>query len=131
MVIADRHGLPVAAHVDSASPHEVTLIEATLDKMALPYDPGVLIGDKAYDSDKHDAMLYETRGIILVAPNREKRSKTQDGRALRRYKRRWQVERVNAWLQNFRRVVVRYEFHAANFLAFVQLACIMILLRQS
>ena len=45
MVIADRHGLPVAAHVDSASPHEVTLIEATLDKMALPYDPGVLIGD--------------------------------------------------------------------------------------
>ncbi len=107
----------------------MTLIEAMLDKMALPYDPGVLIGDKAYDSDNHDAMLYETRGIILVAPNREKRRKTQDGRALRRYKRRWQVERVNAWLQNFRRVVVRYEFHAANLLAFVQLACIMILLR--
>lgn len=59
----------------------MTLIEATLDKMALPYDPGVLIGDKAYDSDNHDAMLYETRGIIFVAPNREKRSKTQDCRA--------------------------------------------------
>ncbi len=129
MVIADRHGLPVAAHVDSAKHHEVTLIEATLDKMALPYDPGVLIGERAYDSDNHDAMLYETRGIIFVAPNREKRRKTQDGRALRRYKRRWQVERVNAWLRNFRRLVTRYEYHAANFLAFVQLGCIAILLR--
>jgi len=72
-----------------------------------------------------------SRRIILDAPNRQKRSKTQDGRARRHYKRRWQAERVNAWLQNFRRVVVRYVVHAANFVAFVQLACIMILLRQS
>lgn len=107
----------------------MTLIEATLDKMALPYDPSVLIGDKAYDSDGHDAELLESRGIALVAPNRCNREPTQDGRPLRRYKRRWLVERVNAWLQNFRRLVVRYESHAANFLGFVQLGCIMILLR--
>lgn len=48
----------------------MTLIEATLDKMALPYDPSVLIGDKAYDSDGHDAELLESRGIALVAANR-------------------------------------------------------------
>ncbi|MDR3358629.1 MAG: transposase, partial [Desulfovibrio sp.] len=59
----------------------------------------------------------------------KKRSKTQDGRPLRRYRRRWRVERLFAWLQNFRRIVVRYEFHAGNFLAMVQLACIIILLR--
>ncbi|MDR3359020.1 MAG: transposase, partial [Desulfovibrio sp.] len=61
--------------------------------------------------------------------NRKKRSKTQDGRPLRRYRRRWRVERLFAWLQNFRRIVVRHEFHTENFLAMVQLACIIILLR--
>jgi hypothetical protein len=30
MAVADRTGLPVAIHVASASPHEVTLVEATL-----------------------------------------------------------------------------------------------------
>ena len=55
--------------------------------------------------------------------------KTQDGRPLRRYCRRWKIKRLFAWLQNFRRLVVRYEFHVENFLAMAQLGCIMILLR--
>ena len=56
--------------------------------------------------------------------------RTQDGRPLRRYKRRWTIERFWAWLHNFRRLVVRYEFHPDNFLGFLQLACILILLRR-
>jgi transposase len=39
------------------------------------------------------------------------------------------VERLFAWLQNFRRLVVRYEFHHDNFLGMVHLGCIIILLR--
>jgi transposase len=108
----------------------VTLVEKTLDAMAVPFAPDVLIGDKAYDSDELDETLEQTRGVELVAPNRKKRSKTQDGRKLRRYKRRWLVERAIAWLQGFRRLVVRYERHLENFLAFVQLRCIMLLLRR-
>jgi transposase len=88
------------------------------------------VGDKAYDSDALDERLASEMGVELVAPNRRKRSKTQDGRKLRRYKRRWLVERAFAWLQNFRRLVVRYERHAENFLSFVRLGCIMILLRR-
>ena len=65
----------------------------------------------------------------MIAPNRRNRRKTQDGGALHRYCRRWKVERLFAWLQNFRRLVVRYEFHAENFLAMVQLGCIIILRR--
>jgi IS4 transposase len=34
---------------------------------------------------------------------------TQDGRALRRYRRRWKIERTFAWLGNFRHLVVRYD----------------------
>lgn len=130
MAIADSHGIPVAACVTNASPHEVTLVEATLDAAWTQYLPERLVGDKAYDSDVLDARLLEERGVDLISPNRRNRlSSTQDGRKLRRYRRRWRIERVFAWLHNFRRLVVRYEYHAANFLGMLQLGCIIILLR--
>jgi transposase len=47
----------------------------------------------------------------------------------RRYKKRWKVERLFAWLGNFRRLVVRYERRVENYLGFVRLACMVILLR--
>jgi transposase len=67
----------------------------------------------------------------MIAPHRRNRTrpKTQDGRPLRRYKRRWKVERLFAWLQNFRRLVVRYEWYPEKFRGFVHLGCIIILLR--
>ena len=97
----------------------------------MPALPQRLIGDRAYDSDGLDTALRE-QGVEMIAPHRRNRtrSKTQDGRPLRRYRRRWKVERLFAWLGNFRRLVVRYEYHVANFLGFVHLACILILLRQ-
>ena len=91
--------------------------------------PARLVGDKAYDSDALDTQLATEYGIELIAPNRRRRGKTQDGRPLRRYRRRWKVERLFAWLHNFRRLVTRWERHAENFLGFVQLGCLKILLR--
>ena len=131
MVIADNASLPLAVHATSASPHEVTLVEETLARRATRGRPEHLIGDRAYDSDPLDVVLRK-KGIELIAPHRGNRvrPKTQDGRSLRRYRRRWKVERLNAWLQNFRRLVTRYEYYLENFLAFVQLACALILLRQ-
>jgi transposase len=129
MAVADAAGFPLAVYVASASPHEVTLVEDTLDCTLTNELPARLIGDKAYDSDKLDARLKEDWGIEMIAPNRKRCRKSQDGRPLRRYRRRWKIERLFAWLHNFRRVVVRYEFHPENFLAMVQLACILILFR--
>jgi transposase len=131
MAIADAAGFPISAHIESASPHEVKLVEATIDSGFTQYAPDRIIGDKAYDSDGLDEQLLDERGIDVIAPHRKKRRKqsTQDGRKLRRYKRRWKVERLFAWLQNFRRLVVRWEYHADNFLGFVQLGCAIILLR--
>ena len=101
-----------------------------MDASFLDELPPRLIGDKAYDADRLDAALLEERGIELIAPHHpRRRRKTQDGRPLRRYRRRWLVERVFAWLQNFRRLVTRYERKSANFLGFVQLGAIVILLR--
>jgi len=89
-----------------------------------------LIGDRAYDSDPLDRTLKEEYDIELIAPHREGRKhKTQDGRPLRRYKKRWRVERLFAWLQWFRRLVVRYEYHIENFLGMVHLGCLKLMLR--
>jgi transposase len=57
------------------------------------------------------------------------KAKTRDGRKLRWYKRRWKAERLFAWLQNYRRILVRCEYHDDNYLGFVHLGCILILLR--
>lgn len=130
MAVADRTGLPVAIHVGSAAPHEVTLVEAPLAARFTKDCPPRLIGDLAYDSDPLDTRLQE-RGIELIARHKRNRVKppTQDGRVLRRYRRRWKVERLNAWLQHDRRVLVRQDYHPENFRGFVLLACMHILLR--
>ena len=132
MGITDAFGFPIAVSTSSASPHEVTLVDDVLDSCFLEDVPEKITGDMAYDSDPLDKRLSEERGIELIAPHKNNRVKfaTQDGRALRRYKKRWKVERFFAWLQNFRRLVVRYEYHLSNFLAMVQLGCIVILLRR-
>jgi transposase len=131
MAIADRNSLPIAIWIASASPHEVTLVENTIDQCFLDQAPERLIGDLAYDSDQLDQRLLQERGIEFIAPHRSNRVRpiTQDGRRLRRYARRWTVERLFAWLHNFRRLVVRYERNAENFLGFLRLACIVLLMR--
>ena len=130
MAVADGHGLPLAVYAASAGPHEVSLVEGTLAEVLTGEQPARLIGDKAYDSDPLDAELA-AQGIELIAPHRANRKKprTQDGRKLRRYRRRWKVERLFAWLQNFRRIAMRFDFHDENYLGFVHLGCIRILLR--
>src|SRR5467141_3702444 len=131
MAISDGHGLPIAVHVASASPHEKKLVEPTLQRRFLAETPERLIGDRAYDSDPLDVQIRERFGVQLVAPHNSTRSRkaTQDGRVLRRYRRRWKIERLFAWLHNFRRVVIRWEYYPENFLGMVQLACAVILLR--
>lgn len=131
MAIVDRHGLPLAVSTHAANHHEVTLVQLSFEFYMIEAKPENLIGDRAYDSDFLDQQLRE-QGIEMISPHRSNRvkPKTQDERRLRRYKRRWLVERFFAWLQWQRRVLVRWEFHPINFLGFVQLASISMLLKQ-
>ena len=66
-----------------------------------------LIADKSYDSDPLRKRLKKQRGIDLICPHRRNRTKPklQDGRKLRRYRRRYKIERTFAWLGSFRRLV--------------------------
>jgi transposase len=130
MAVADRFGLLIAISIGSASPHEVMLVGTTLDARFTDEQPERLIGDKAYDSDPLDERLKD-QDVQMITPHKSKRkkAKSQDGRPLRRYVSRWKNERLFAWLQNFRRILVRHDRILDNYLSFVHLGCMIILLR--
>ena len=131
MAIADASGLPISIWAGPANTHECKLVQETIDSRFVKEKPQTLIGDMAYDSDPLDKELKK-RKIKLIAPHKQNRKKkaTQDGRMLRRYVRRWKVERLFAWLQNYRRINTRYDYYVENYIGFVQLGCIIILLKQ-
>jgi len=131
MAITDTAGRPVAAHGESVSPHEVKLVEATIDSSFTEYAPDKLFGDKVYDSDKLNDQLLDERGVEMIAPLRmgRKKPRTQDSRKLRLYRRSGRSIGCLPGFQNFRRLVVRYEYHVENFLAMVHLGCVKTLLR--
>lgn len=138
MVVVDGQGVPLGSQLTSASPAEVTLAESTLNTIAVPRGgrgrpqkrPLRVIADRAYDSDPLRWRLLQ-RGLLLIAPHRKNRRlpSLNDGRTLRRYRKRWKVERTFAWLGNFRRLVVRYDRHLQMYRAFFHVACVLITLR--
>lgn len=138
MVVVDGKGIPLGGLIASASPAEVTLLEAALATIRVPRNgsgrprskPTRVIADRAYDSDPHRERLAR-RGIELIVPFRKSRRwlGSQDRRPLRRYRKRWKIERTNAWISGFRRLVVRYDRFVAHYRAFFYIACAMISLR--
>ena len=140
MVLVDGAGTPLGAHLDSASPSEVKLLAPTL-AAALGRGarrggrkirrPRRLILDRGYDSNRLRVELSQ-RGIEPIIPARRnnRRATHQDGRKLRRYRRRWIVERTIAWLGRFRRLLVRYERRIDIYQGFFHIACALITLRR-
>lgn len=138
MVVVDGQGVPLGKLLESASPAEVKLLARTLATVRVPrVGPGRprsrlrrVIADKGYDSDRARREL-QRRGGELICPHRKNRRRPplQDGRKLRRYRKRWKVERTFAWLGNYRRLVVRYEHKIEMYSAFFHVACLMITLR--
>lgn len=138
MVVVDGQGVPLGSQLTSASPAEASLAESTLAAVAVPRSgpgrprmrPLRVIADKAYDSDPLRWRLAH-RGILLISPHRRNRKapSLNDGRSLRRYQKRWRVERTFAWLGNYRRLVVRYDRTLSTYHTFFHIACALITLR--
>lgn len=133
MVLVERQGIPLGITVTSASPAEVSLVDATLSTRVTPYrrNPKQLVGDRGYDSDPLRARLAARR-IVLTSPYRANRVTRpyEDGRRLRTYRHRWVVERTISWFGAFRRLLIRHERSTRMFLAFFQLAAALIALRR-
>jgi transposase len=138
MVLGDGQGVPLGIRLESASPAEITLADATLEEVRVPrrkgrprQKPKRVIADRGYDSDPL-RQRWKKRGIELIVPYRSnnKERRYHDGRKLRRYKRRWIIERTNAWLEQFRRLLVRHDHLLSIYRAFFYLACMWIALRK-
>lgn len=137
MVVADGQGLAWGSLIESASPSEVKLTMATLAEIRVPRAfqgrprtyPKPLIVDRAYDSRSLRQQLAH-HGVEMICPHRKGRlaPPEQDGRPLRRYRRRWKVERTIAWIGNFRRLLIRHERYPPIFHAFVRWASALIIL---
>lgn len=131
MALADSAGLPIAVTVAEGSRHDVSLVDQTLEEAVVRHLPRRLIGDKAFDSAQLAGSLRDERDVELIAPKRKgSRRRQQDGRAMRRYKRRWKVERLFGWIKRFRRVATRWDTISDNYLGFVQLAAAVIVLKR-
>jgi transposase len=136
MVVTDGHGLPIGLHVDSAQPHESTLAETTLQTIRVPQQrgrpktrPKELVADKADDSTDFRRKLRR-RGIKRTIPTFERRArkKPKRGRLARvgtAYRQCWKVERCFGWMDNCRRLAVRYERHLHLYKAFCLVAIIL------
>jgi transposase len=131
------NGVPLAAVSAAASVGETRLVEPLLERLIEAGGPHVsfwpqrIIGDKGYDSDQLREVLRAV-DIELLSPHRENRtaaSRSNDGRKMRRYKRRWRVERFFAWAGGFRRFIVRYERLRVTLDAVVNAVCLLITMR--
>jgi hypothetical protein len=125
MLMVDREGIPLSLFTLSANEAEVNAVETLVDVRMSDKTPERLMYDKAADADWLRENL-EARNVELICPHRRGRKKpaTQDGRPMRRYKRRNRVERTISWLFNFRRLVVRYEWYPELFEGFAILGCL-------
>ena len=136
MVVADGHGLPIGLYVSSAQPHESQRAEATLASRRVSQNrgrprrrPRALVADRASDSHALRQRLRR-RGIKPTIPTfaRRKRRKPKRGRPIKlgaSYRQRWKVERCFGWMDNYRRLVVRYERSVAQYKALCLIAIIL------
>ena len=132
-VAVERAGVPVGVVTAAANVHEAHLAEPVLGSIPglfVPWGAPVL-ADRGYDSDPLRDRL-EDGGYRLLAPHRRNRTKPprNDGRRMRRYRRRFVVERTFAWLHSYRRVPVRQEWWSHLHMGFVYIACTLIALRR-
>lgn len=121
----------------AANLSEVGEAERALDTVWVPRKHGPpkrkvkrVIGDKGYESRPLHSRLLE-RDIELITPHRRNtKRRWADGRKLRRYKRRWHIERTFAWLHSFKRVWTRNDRYLSVFRGWVHVALILICLRR-
>ena len=119
--------MPVGIAVDGANRNDHKMFEATVQSMPLKRpkpskkNPQGLCLDKGYDYDEVRELADEFSYTLHL------RTRGEEAQAIKReagFKaRRWVVERTHSWLNRFRRILIRWEKKAANYLALLHLGC--------
>ncbi len=131
-MLCEGSGIPLSIVIDRANRHDMKLVGATIEKTELSFPKEIelnLCMDKGYDYFQIRSLL-EAFGFTLHIRSRgeEKKLKAKEAHDKAR---RWVVERTHSWLNNFRRILVRWERKAENYLAMLHLACGIISWRRS
>ncbi|OGG29301.1 hypothetical protein A3A63_02630 [Candidatus Gottesmanbacteria bacterium RIFCSPLOWO2_01_FULL_46_9] len=140
MLAVDGSGIPLNLLTQSANISEYRLALETIDGIYVATRPlhpkkrpDMLVADKGYDA-KWLRKALSNRTITPYIPKRRHKGETEEPRYNKRiqqfYATRWIVERTNAWIQNYRRVTVRWDRFADSYEAFIELACILICLKR-
>ena len=125
-VVTEAGGLPLGLATAGANVSEQRLLKPAVDDVPVEPPPGTpVVADKGHDSDPSRDEL-EADGYVPIIPHRKNRVKPSrtDGRRLRRYRRRWRIERTNAWLHCYRGLAVRWSHYSFMYVGMVYLAFI-------
>jgi transposase len=125
-VVTDASGLPLGMAVAAANVCEQELLVPAVNDVPVEIPPDTpVVADKGHDSDPLRDEL-EAEGLVPVIPHRTNRVRPSrnDGRRLRRYRRRWKIERTNAWLHCYRGLAVRWSHYLFMYGGLVYLAFI-------
>lgn len=129
-LLTDGAGIPLALIIDGANRHDVKLLSATLEGLVVSrpdptQKPQHLCLDAAYDSTPVYRELLDRHYVPHVRSRGEEQLEKETIPGYRA--RRWVVERSHSWLNRSRRIPVRWEKKAENYLAFLHLACAQLL----
>ena len=134
-LLTDGRGVPIGLAVDGANRNDFKLTRETIESIAVerpdvtPDAPQGMCLDKGYDYDEVRDLLDEFGFTAHI------RARGEEAQALKHeagFKaRRWVVERTHSWMNRFRRVLIRWDKKACNYVAFLHLAWAYITYRQT
>ena len=132
-LLTEASGVPVGLAIDGANRHDCKLVEETIQSIPVQRpepteeQPQGICMDKGYDYDEVRHLVAEFGFTAHI------RSRGEEAQAIKRragFKaRRWVVERTASWMNRFRRILVRWEKKAANYLGLLHLVCAVITFR--
>jgi hypothetical protein len=137
-VIVEGTGIPLAMVAATGNLVDITLANRTVDCIRIPQAflrGSLLNGDKGYDC--LDFRIHASDfGLLPNIPKREC-TKGDNDKTFLYYlydklqgKKRFVVERTNAWVKSFKRLRFRFDYKASSFEAFLYLAIIVICVRR-
>lgn len=132
-VLTEGHGVPIGLAIDGANRTDMKLVEATVESIVVPRptptleQPQGMCLDAGYAYQVIEDLLTQ----LGFTPHIRSRGEEKQARTAGKRPRRWVVERTHSWINRFRRLLVRWEKKADNYLAFLHFACGLIACRAS
>lgn len=125
--------MPLGLRVEGANRHDMKLLRPTIESIVVerpePTEeaPQGMCLDKGYDYDEVRATLEEFGFTAHIRSRGEEAAqiKAEAGRRARR----WVVERTHSWMNRFRRILIRWDKKADNYIAFLHFSCALIAFR--